>query len=216
MTTTIASVQSPVLSQVIAGRAPPLEPLSISQVEQMMAHGILLEGSPVELIDGLLIRKDRSGSGGDPTMHHPRHAVCVSRLQGLASRVEPHGCHIRSQLPVALTEFRAPEPDLAIVRGKPEAFRDRHPGPSDIVALFEVADSSLDFDRTTKQRLYAEAKLAHYWIVNLIDNVIEEYQAPDAAAGIYCNHRDRVRGETIDIALPSGATIQVAVDELVL
>ncbi|MEX2174841.1 MAG: Uma2 family endonuclease [Pirellulaceae bacterium] len=211
MATAHSDIPNSMLVQVVAGRTPPLEPLSITQVEQMMAHGILLEGSPIELIDGLLIRKDRSTRGGDPMTHHPRHAVCVSRLQGLARRVELHGCHLRSQLPIALTEFRAPEPDLAIIRGKPEEYRDRHPGPNDTVAVIEVADSSLDFDQTTKYRLYAAAGIAVYWIANVVDNVIEVYEQPDALVGEYRVRRDYQSGQTIDLPLPSGVSLAIDV-----
>jgi Uma2 family endonuclease len=203
------------LAQVIAGRAPPLQPLTIKQVEQMMAHGILMEGAPIELIDGLLVRKDRGTQGGDPTMHHPRHAVCVSRLQELMPQVSSHGCHLRSQLPVALSELRAPEPDAAIVRGTSRDYSTRHPGPLDIHVVIEVADSSLDYDRKTKQRIYSEAGIPTYWIVNLIDNLIEVYEQPDAQAGEYRNRREFGPGETIDLGMPDGAVLHVNVDDII-
>jgi Uma2 family endonuclease len=210
-----SDIPIPMLIQVVAGRTPPLEPLTTTQVEQMMAHGILLEGAPVELIDGLLMRKDRSTRGGDLMTHHPKHAACVSSLQGLASEVEPHGCHLRSQLPIALSAIRAPEPDLAIVRGMREDYRRRHPAPGDVIAVVEVADSSLDFDRTTKQRIYAEAGIGVYWIANVIDGMIEVYEQPDPQAGEYKLRRDCHSGKTIDLALPSGASLTINVAAIV-
>jgi Uma2 family endonuclease len=214
MTTAHADIPASMLVQVAAGRTPPLEPLTISQVEQMMAHGILTEGAPIELIDGLLIRKDRSTRGGDPMTHHPRHAACVSFLQGLVAAVLAHGCHVRSQLPIALSEVRAPEPDFAVIRGKSEAYRTRHPGPADIVLLVEVADSSLDFDRTTKHRLYAEGGVATYWVVNLIDDVVEVCERPDQQVGAYLDKRAYRRGEAVEIPFPSGAKLAIKVADI--
>jgi len=37
-----------------------------------------------------------------------------------------------------------------------------HAGPSDVLVLIEVADSSLEYDRTTKAALYAESGIGEY------------------------------------------------------
>src|SRR5262245_14778013 len=183
---TAANAQSPLamLAPVAAGRAPLLESLTIEQVEQMMKHGILEDGAPVELIDGLLIRKDRSARGEDPMTHDPAHANCVSRLLHVLVAVQSLRFHLRCQLPIALHSTRAPEPDVAIIRGSPLDYHGRHPGPNDVFAVFEVADSSLEYDRR-KKRLYAEAAIATYWIVNLVENIIEVYEQPNVSAGDY-------------------------------
>jgi Uma2 family endonuclease len=214
MITAQSDIPASMLVQVAAGRTPPLEPLTVAQVEQMMAHGILLEGAPIELIDGLLIRKDRSTRGGDPMTHHPRHAACVSFLQSLVSEVATHGGHLRSQLPIKLSEVRAPEPDVAIIRGKLAEYRNCHPAPPDIVLLVEVADSSLDFDRTTKQRLYAEAGIARYWIVNLIDEVVEVYLQPNPQSGKYGDTKEYRSGQVLELPMPAGTTLAINVADI--
>ena len=43
-----------------------------------------------------------------------------------------------------------------------------------------MADSSLDVDRAHKGSAYARAGLADYWIVNLVDRVLEVYREPAA------------------------------------
>src|SRR5205823_4838937 len=128
---------------------------------------------------------DRSDRGGSPTSHGPRHSLTLKRLQRLVRPAEVHGCHLHSQLPVTLSPTQEPEPDLAVVRGRAEDFDDHHPGPADVVVMIEVSDSTLDYDRTTKQRLYAEAGIALYWIVNVPDGQIEVYERPDPVAGRY-------------------------------
>ena len=42
----------------------------------------------------------------------------------------------------------------------------------------EAAESSLAFDRRDKGSLYARAGVENYWIVNLVDRVIEVYREP--------------------------------------
>lgn len=208
-------VPAKILVQVAAGRVPPLEPLTIEQVEQMMKHGILAEGAPIELIDGLLVRKDRSSRGEDPMTHNPAHANSLSRLMHLLLFVQTHGFHLRCQLPVALLPTQAPEPDLAIIRGSPVDYRGRHPGPNDIVAVFEVSDSSLEFDRTTKQELYAAAGIPTYWIINLIDNVVEVYQRPNLTTAAYAVHSDYKIGDFIELSLRTDLSVPIRVDQIV-
>jgi hypothetical protein len=48
------------------------------------------------------------------------------------------------------------------------------------VLIVEVADSSLQLDRGERASLYARARIADYWIANLIDNVLEVYRDPVA------------------------------------
>jgi Uma2 family endonuclease len=42
----------------------------------------------------------------------------------------------------------------------------------------EVAESSLGFDRERKGSLYARAGIIDYWVVNLVDGVLEVYREP--------------------------------------
>src|SRR5215472_13831201 len=108
------------LEQIAIGEAPPFMPINVEQYHQMIRLGILPEGAPIELIDGLLVWKDRRARGGAPVSHDPRHASTISRLQRLGQRLEPFDCHLRIQLPVTLSDTSEPEPDAAIVKGPPE------------------------------------------------------------------------------------------------
>lgn len=209
-----STVPLPALQLFASGHAPPIESLTISQVEEMVKHGILREGAPIELIDGLLVYKDRSARGEDPMTHNPGHANCVSRLLQVLAIVQTHGFHLRCQLPVALTPTRAPEPDLAIVRGAPTDYCGRHPGPADIAAVFEVADSSLEFDRDTKLQLYALAGIPVYWIANLIDNVIEVYERPDGPSSTYAGRVNYKSGNFIELTLSANVSLALRADDI--
>jgi hypothetical protein len=172
------STHGTLIDEMAAGRAPGVVPLTVVQYHRMLETGILADGEPVELIEGLLVRKSRGPAEGDDMVHGPRHALVVARLQRLSARIEALGGHVRSQLPVTLSDRDEPEPDLAIVKGSPEDYAGRHPGPADVLAVVEVADSSVDFDRTTKQRLYSAAGIASYWIVNIRQDRIEVLDSP--------------------------------------
>jgi Uma2 family endonuclease len=62
------------------------------------------------------------------------------------------------------------------VPGRPADYRHAHPARP--VLAVEVAESSLAFDREHKASLYARAEIQDYWIVNLVDRVLEVYRDP--------------------------------------
>lgn len=84
-----------------------------------------------------------------------------------------------------------PEPDVALVRGDRRDYLQAHPGPLDAGLVVEVADTFLARDRGVKQRLYAQAGIPGYWIMNLITPQIAIYTDPVSTgrqAG-YSQHR---------------------------
>jgi Uma2 family endonuclease len=92
-----------------------------------------------------------------------------------------HGFDIRCQMPLALGLDSEPEPDVAVVSGKPEDYLASHPRTA--VLVVEVADSSLIHDRKRKVRLYAHAGIPDYWLTNLVDWRLEVYRDP--SHGVY-------------------------------
>jgi hypothetical protein len=190
-----------VLEQVVAGRAPAILPLTVEQYQRMIASGILREGQPTELIDGVLVRKDRSDRGDNPMSQGPRHSLTIKRTERQLRGVEDMGWHLHVQLPVTLGAIQEPEPDISVVRGRVEEYLTRHPGVADILAAVEVSDSTLDYDQTTKQRLYATASIPLYWIVNIPNDRIEVYEQPLADEGRYSTRTDYPRGQTVSLRL---------------
>ena len=203
----------PLLEQVVAGRTPSLLTLTVEQYHQMIARGILREGDASELIDGILVRKDRSDRGGNPMAHGPRHALTLKRLHRQLRPVENLHCHLHVQLPVTLSAVQEPEPDLSVVRGREEDYAQHHPRPADVLAVMEVSDSTLDYDRTTKQRLFAAAVLTPYWIINLPEERIEVYEEPISSEGRYGHRTDYQRGQVVPLTV-QGVTLEIAVAQV--
>jgi Uma2 family endonuclease len=191
--------------QLASGQAPPFVPLTVAQVHEMLEAGWLADGEPVELVEGVLVRKDRSGLGEGKMTHGKRHSSAVAMLRRLDRCLDERGCHLRSQLPTTLSPTSELEPDGAIVSGRDDGYLDHHPGPEDVLVVIEVSDSSLLFDRGTKLRLYAMASIPVYLIVNLAERKVEVYSDPEASAGKYRARRDYTAGEILELPLPVGS-----------
>ncbi len=86
----------------------------------------------------------------------------------------PEGWICQCQLPIA-TERSEPEPDLAILKGQHADFRCQHPQGKDCALIVEVADTSLEKDRA-ESRALSNCSVTEYWIVNVADACIEQYQ----------------------------------------
>lgn len=142
--------------------------LSVSQYHRMIDYGIFAEDSQIELLEGLLTAK---------MPKNPPHRLSTGLLQDLLLSLLPANYHLNIQEPITLLDSE-PEPDLAVVIGKRQDYRDRHPFAQDIELVIEVADSSLERDRTIKQRIYAMAGISTYWILNLSDRTLEVYTQP--------------------------------------
>lgn len=200
----------PLLLEEPAAERTELVPLTVEQYHRMIAAGILEEGEPIELLDGLLVAKDR----GPGMTVHPLHSMMINKLLLLAHRFQRLGCHLRSQSPVTIVPRNEPEPDASIVRGRPEDYIDRHPEPADTSCVIEVADSSLARDRTTKQRIYAGAGVPQYCLINLASRRIEIYEDPDREHGTYRLRRELSGSDAVALLLPDGGRLEVAGAEL--
>jgi Uma2 family endonuclease len=149
--------------------APPLPLWRMTRIryDRLVDVGIFGPDDRVELLDGLLVGREPQGK---------RHAAVVVLVRAALEKAFGRGYHVREEKPIALDEQSEPEPDVVVVPGQPRDYLDAH--PSRPVLLVEVAETSLSIDRLRKGGLYARAGIADYWVVNLLDDVLEVYREP--------------------------------------
>jgi Uma2 family endonuclease len=137
------------------------------EYEQLIDRGIFQPGERLELIGGqLLVREPQGGA----------HALGIELVAEALREAFGTTARVRVQLPIALDEESEPEPDVSVVSGPLE---DADPAlPSRALLIVEVSDSSLTLDRTEKASLYARAGIADYWILNLVERVLEVHREP--------------------------------------
>jgi Uma2 family endonuclease len=178
-----------------------VRPISVEEYHRMGETGILGPDERVQLVNGRIIEMPPIG---------PRHASRVSRLRRLfAARFEDR-VTVREQQPLTLDSTSEPEPDIVIARFSPEDYESAHPTAADTLLVVEVSESTLSTDRGVKLAAYANSGVPEYWIVNLVDGVLEAYAEPDGVT--FRQHRVARSGERISPrAFPDEA---IGVDEI--
>ncbi|WP_027891242.1 Uma2 family endonuclease [Calidithermus chliarophilus] len=137
---------------------------SVEEFERLFA-----EVKGVELLEGEIYEMSPIG---------PKHAAAVGRMTGtLASRFAGRAV-IWVQNPLRIPPSSELQPDLMLLLPPDGRYESRLAEPADVLLVVEVGDSTLSYDREHKLPLYAEAGIPEYWILNLVDDVLEVYREP--------------------------------------
>jgi hypothetical protein len=176
------------------------------EYDRLIDQGVFQPGERLELLAGQLVVREPQGD---------LHSLTVEVVhEALRAAFGPEW-RVRTQLPVALDDDSEPEPDLSVAEGR--LHRGADAKPARLALIVEVAVSSLTLDRKEKGSLYARARVADYWIVNLADRVLEVYRdpGPDPSASYgwtYLSIQRLRAGERVaPLAVP---TSQIAVADL--
>lgn len=133
-----------------------LHRLSLDEYHRLIEAGAFDDFPRVELIDGLLIRKE---------MKSREHENAVAWLaRWLMFGVDQERIEVRIGASLTLQHAASePEPDLAVIpRATPRPY---HPASAALVVEVSVTSLRRDLDR--KPALYARAGVEEYWVVDL-------------------------------------------------
>jgi Uma2 family endonuclease len=159
---------------------------SVQEYHAMGTAGVLLPDERVELLDGEILTMPPIG---------PRHTGGVNRLMYVLFATFGMRVVVQGQNPVRLGDRSEPQPDVALLRPRDDFYASRHARAADVLALIEVADTSMAFDRGRKLRAYARHGIADYWIVDLAGDRVLVHRKPSAAG--YAVEFSASRGETL-------------------
>jgi Uma2 family endonuclease len=160
---------------------------TVDEYIRMGEAGVFDDCERVELIDGVVFTMSPFG---------PPHPSVVDRLTRLLILALQTRAIVRVQGPLKVSEHTMPEPDVLVLREEPAFYASRHAGVPDTMLGIEVSESSLNYDRGFKARLYAGSGMQEYWVVDLVhDEILIHTDArPEGFASIHNVHRgDTVR-----------------------
>ena len=149
------------------------------EYHRMAEVGILKPTDRVELIRGEIVEMSPIGR---------RHQAFVDNMTQLLTLRIAGRAIVSVQNPVVLADDTEPEPDFKILRRRSLPYKELEAHGEDALLIIEVAENSLSYDRSTKLRLYAEAGIPEYWVVDCATESIEVHRSPDAGG-----YRDATR-----------------------
>ncbi len=167
-----------------------IRPTSVAEYHRMIDAGFFGDDERCELLEGVIV---------EMSPQEIPHATALEILDERLQAGKRAGQRVRAQLPLTLARSE-PEPDLAVVTVKSHWPRGRHPETAHLVV--EVAGDSLRKDLGVKAKIYAEAGITEYWVVDVVAKQVHVFTDPDVTAGVYRKSALALPGDTLQPSAP--------------
>ena len=162
---------------------------SVEDYHSMIKSGIL-DDRAVELLEGEIV---------EMSPESPLHTVYGEGLANYLRTCLSAQAWIREARPITLLSSE-PEPDIAIVKLPWFQYREHHPYPEDIYWLVEISDSTLHKDLTEKQKIYAQARILEYWVLDVKAKKVIIFREPNHDS--YSIREEVSQGNITPLAFP--------------
>lgn len=188
------------------GLDPTIYRFSVAQYQRMVELGILGPDDKVELLEGYVVNK---------MSRDLAHDSAIQRILHTLLRLLPPGWDVRIQMAIELSDSK-PEPDCSIVKGDYSTFRARHPNPTDVGLVLEVANTSLDRNIQEKSQIYARSNIVTYWVIDLTNSAVHVFTQPSGptATPAYASHAVIHPPTTVPLTLDGVAVGPIAAADL--
>jgi Uma2 family endonuclease len=163
------SISQPLLNLNFRPEPSTMKSWTVDDYHRMVELGVLRSSERTELIAGQILLMAAKGTS---------HVTSLHLLGNLLEDQLAEAVLIRRQDPIQLSDFSEPEPDLVVVCGGVLDYADHHPIPSEIYLVVEVADSTLKYDCETKDKIYAQAGILEYWVLDVKGRQLHLFQQP--------------------------------------
>ena len=170
---------------------------SLDEYHRIVGSGVL-DQRHVELIDGEIVEM---APEGEP------HAYSSDEAGEYLMYLLGDRAKVRHAKPITLPGSASePEPDIAVVQRLGRVYRQQHPYPENIFWVIEYSDSSLIKDLEVKSKVYAQAGIPEYWVMNLktMELIVMRLPTPDG----YQSQMTLTEGIVTPLAFP-GLAIEV-------
>ncbi len=176
---------------------------SVAEYNLMIEAGVFDEDEPIELLDGEIVMMSPIG---------PRHVSNVNRISKVFFHLIGDDAIVSPQNPFKAGSMSEPQPDLTVLKMREDEYAGSLPTARDVLLIIEVSESSIVRDRAKKLLIYGRNRIPEYWIVNILDGVLEVYRAPGKNG--YGEKKIFTRDETISpLAFPK---MKIPVKDLLL
>ncbi|MGQ0800282.1 MAG: Uma2 family endonuclease [Pseudomarimonas sp.] len=146
--------------------------VSTEEYLRMANAGVFAAEARLELIEGEITAMAPIGSA---------HAGAVKTLLRLFVQRAGASAVVSVQDPLLLGTYSVPQPDLSLLAPRADDYASAHPGVADVLLVVEVADSTREFDLTTKAMLFARHGVIELWVVDVQERAVRVFREPSAS-----------------------------------
>ncbi|WP_204104150.1 MULTISPECIES: Uma2 family endonuclease [Spirulina sp. CCY15215] len=143
---------------------------TVEEYHYMAEVGILGIDESVELVAGQIIKK--------MSPQKTPHATALTLTRLLLEERLGKQVLVRTQLPITLSNYSEPEPDVAVVMPDVLRYLEHHPCVSEIYLIIEIADTTSKTDREIKTREYGKVGIKDYWVLDINKRCLHIFQDP--------------------------------------
>jgi len=174
---------------------------TVDEYHSFIEQGVFRPEERIELWEGEFIEMSPIGK---------RHAGVIAGLTAYLNHLFFQQFVIWAQNPIVLNDFSEPQPDICVLQGRDDFYRNESATAADVLLVIEVADTSIKFDRDVKFPRYAASGIRESWLVDLENERVEIHSEPTAMG--YSLIKVFHRGQTAESSiLPP---IKLAVEEI--
>jgi len=146
--------------------------ISVAEYERMYQSGILGNAERLELLEGNIIQMSALGNMHIRVMTMLNALFIPLYLERKAIIGPQHALRLARSVP---------QPDLVLLRHNTDMNGDMQ-NPANVLLVVEVSDSTLDKDVKIKTRVYADANIPEYWIIDINGEAVLQYSQPQGKA----------------------------------
>jgi Uma2 family endonuclease len=173
--------------------------ITVDEYHRMAEVGLLARDARVELVEGEIIEVAPIGKA---------HTSVVEQLTRLLVRAVGDDAIVRVQGSVRLSQWSEAEPDVVLLKPRPDFYRNEFASGADTLLVIEVSDSTLRYDRDIKVPLYARHGVPEVWIVDLQNDQLLVYGSP--SDGAYGRPTSVARPQTMLVTGLPGVAVDLA------
>jgi Uma2 family endonuclease len=140
--------------------------ITVHDYHRMGEIGVFAPDARVELIEGKII--DMAPIGND-------HQSIVDQLNRTLVLAVGGDAIVRTQGSIRLSQWSEPEPDVVLLKLRPDFYRGEFALGTDTLLVIEVSDTTLKYDRDIKVPLYARHGVPEVWVVDVNGNALLVY-----------------------------------------
>jgi Uma2 family endonuclease len=187
------------MSAIIA--ALPHRKFTVDEYHNFIELGVFNPEERIELWEGEFVEMSPIGK---------RHAGIVAGLTAYLNHLFFKKLVVWSQNPIILSDFSEPQPDVCVLQGRDNFYKNESATANDVLLVVEVSDSTVRYDREIKFPRYAENGIQEAWLIDLENDRIEIHTQPTAKGYklVKILHRGDIAESTIF------EEIKIAVDDI--